>query len=358
MTRVAPGGTIGILGGGQLGRMTALAAGRLGYRCHVFAPEAESPAADVSASFTRAGWDDMAALDRFAETVDVVTLEFENVPVPAVERIAARRPVRPGAAVLAVTQDRVAEKRFVNEVGIATTAWHAVSSAADLAHARDALGGRCILKTSRMGYDGKGQIAVGPGDDVGARWAALNTGAAIAEGIVDFSLELSVITARGVDGSLASYQPVENRHEHHILRRTLAPAPVAPDVENEAVRIAETLAARLDLVGLLGVEMFLGRDGRVLVNELAPRPHNSGHWTMDACAVSQFEQLVRAVCGLPLGDPAPFASAVMDNLLGDEAGSWLALLGEPGARLHLYGKRESRPGRKMGHVTRLGSPGR
>ncbi len=353
MTTVPPGGTIGILGGGQLGRMTALAAGRLGYRCHVLAPEAESPAAEVSAAFTRADWGDLAALDAFADAVDVVTLEFENVPVAAVERIAIRRPVRPGAAVLAVTQDRVVEKGFVNAAGVGTAGWRAVGSAGELAQARKVLGGRCILKTCRMGYDGKGQVMVRPGDDPAACWAGLRTEAAIAEAVVDFTLEMSVITARGVDGALASYVPVENRHEHHILRRTVAPAPVAPETAAEAVRIAETLATRLGVVGLLGVEMFLTADGRVLVNELAPRPHNSGHWTMDACAVSQFEQLVRAVCGLPLGDPSPFSAAVMDNLLGDEADRWPELLAEPGARLHLYGKREARPGRKMGHVNRL-----
>lgn len=358
MTTVPPGGTIGILGGGQLGRMTALAAGRLGYRCHVLAPEAESPAGDVSARFIRAGWEDLAALDAFAQAVDVVTLEFENVPVAAVERIAARRPVRPGAAVLAVTQDRVAEKSFVNAAGVGTTAWRPVSSGEDLSRARDELGGRCILKTSRMGYDGKGQLTVGPGDDAAACWARLRTDAAIAEAVVDFTLEMSVIAARGADGSVACYQPVENRHEHHILRQTIAPAAITAEAAAEAVRIARTLATRLGVVGLLGVEMFLGRDGRVLVNELAPRPHNSGHWTMDACAVSQFEQLVRAVCGLPLGDPAPFSAAVMENLLGDEADRWPELLAEPGARLHLYGKREARPGRKMGHVNRLMPPDR
>jgi 5-(carboxyamino)imidazole ribonucleotide synthase len=354
MTAIPPGGTIGILGGGQLGRMTALAAGRLGYRCHVLAPEADAPAAEVSARFTRADWSDRAALAAFAAAVDVVTLEFENVPVGAVEIIAAAKPVRPGAAVLAITQDRVAEKSFVNAAGVPTTGWRRVGSAADLAAAREALGGRCILKTARLGYDGKGQILVGPADDAADCWARLRTDAAIAEAVVDFSLELSVVTARGQSGELASYVPVENRHERHVLRRTTAPAAIDADTASRARRVAETLATRLDIVGLLAVEMFLAGDGRLLVNELAPRPHNSGHWTMDACAVGQFEQLVRAVCGLPLGDPSPFATAVMDNLLGDEVDAWPALLAEPGARLHLYGKREARPGRKMGHVTRLG----
>jgi 5-(carboxyamino)imidazole ribonucleotide synthase len=353
MSPIAPGATIGILGGGQLGRMTAMAAASLGYRCNIFAPEADSPAADVSAAFTCAAWDDQDALDRFATAVDVVTLEFENVPVSAVERLARHRPVRPGASVLSVTQDRVAEKSFVNEVGIPTAPWRAVVAPDDLAAAREALGGSVILKTCRLGYDGKGQIRVEAGDDPGRAWAALHTSSAIAEAVVDFSMELSVVTARGADGEQASYVAVENRHEHHILRTTIAPAPLSPELATEAKGIAERLARSLDAVGLVAVEMFLTRDGRLLVNELAPRPHNSGHWTIEGCPVSQFEQLVRAVCGLPLGDPTPVAAAEMTNLLGDEAEGWPAILAEPGARLHLYGKREARAGRKMGHVTRL-----
>jgi 5-(carboxyamino)imidazole ribonucleotide synthase len=353
VSRIPPGATIGILGGGQLGRMTAMAAARLGYRCHVLAPEPESPAADVAAAFTCAAWDDLAALDAFAAAVDVVTLEFENVPVAAAERIARAVPVRPSAAVLAVTQDRIAEKRFVNAAGIATTGWRAVTSPAELGAARDALGGRAVLKTARLGYDGKGQLPVGRAVEPAAAWARLGAGIALAEAVVDFTMELSVITARGGDGRMVSYVPVENRHERHVLRRTIAPAPLDAALAAEAVGIAERLARALEVVGLLAVEMFLAHDGRLLVNELAPRPHNSGHWTIDACAASQFEQLVRAVCGLPLGDPSRLADAVMDNLLGDEVATWPALLAEPGARVHLYGKREARPGRKMGHVTRL-----
>jgi 5-(carboxyamino)imidazole ribonucleotide synthase len=353
---IRPGSTIGILGGGQLGRMTAMAAARLGYRCHVLAPEADSPAADVAAAFTRAAWGDLAALDAFAAAVDVVTLEFENVPVAAVERIAQSVPAHPSAAVLAVTQDRIAEKGFVNAAEVRTTPWRAVASAVELAEARAALGGRCILKTTRLGYDGKGQILVAAGDDPAAAWRRLGVAVAIAEAVVDFRMELSVITARGADGRMASFVPVENRHERHILRRTVAPARLTPGLAAEAVAIAERLAGELDVVGLLAVEMFLAQDGQLLVNELAPRPHNSGHWTIDACATSQFEQLVRAVCGLPLGDPSRLADAVMENLLGDEVERWPALLAEPGARLHLYGKREARPGRKMGHVTRLAAP--
>jgi 5-(carboxyamino)imidazole ribonucleotide synthase len=353
VTTIAPGGTIGILGGGQLGRMTALAAARLGYRCHVYAPEADAPAADVSAAFTRAGWDDAMALEAFASDVDVVTLEFENVPVSAIERIARRRLVRPGAAVLAITQDRAAERAFLGRSGVGTADWRPVGSAAGLEWARAELGGRCIVKTTRLGYDGKGQISVGPEDDVDPAWQRLRTSAAIAEAVIDFAMEVSVVTARGVTGAQVSFAPVENRHEQHILRRTVAPAAISDELAREAVAIAEGLARALDVIGLLAVEMFLTDDGRLLVNELAPRPHNSGHWTIDACAVSQFEQLVRAVCGLPLGAASPLAAAEMTNLLGDEAERWAEILAEPDARLHLYGKRETRPGRKMGHVTRL-----
>jgi 5-(carboxyamino)imidazole ribonucleotide synthase len=350
-----PGSTIGILGGGQLGRMTALAAARLGYRCHVLAPEADAPAAEVAAAWTRAAYEDPTALDRFAAAVDVVTLEFENVPVTALERLAARVPVRPDAEVLRVTQDRVAEKDRLGQLGAPVTGYAPIGAAAEVGPALARLGGgRGVLKTTRLGYDGKGQLTVDAASDPAEAVARLGGPPLVLEAFVDFALELSVVTARGVDGALASYPPVENRHRRHVLATTIAPAVVAPEIAAEAVALAERLAAGLGVVGLLAVEMFLTRDGRLLVNELAPRPHNSGHWTIDACAASQFEQLVRAVCGLPLGDSVPFAGAVMENLLGDDAAlRWAGLLAEPGARLHLYGKREARPGRKMGHVTRL-----
>jgi 5-(carboxyamino)imidazole ribonucleotide synthase len=333
--------------------MTAMAAARLGYRCHIFAPEAEAPAADVAAAWTRADYADEAALDRFAAAVDVVTLEFENVPVAALERLARRVPVRPGPAVLAVTQDRLAEKDALRAMGVPVTGYARIEGAADLERALRDLGPRAVLKTTRFGYDGKGQLLLDRDVDAANAVDRLGGPPLILEAFVDFALECSVVTARGVEGAQASFPPVENRHEHHILATTIAPAAFEPALAAEAVRMAERIAADLGLVGLLGVEMFLARDGRLLVNELAPRPHNSGHWTIDACAVSQFEQQVRAVCGLPLGDPAPFAGAVMENLLGDAAGRWPEILAEPGARLHLYGKRESKPGRKMGHVTRL-----
>ncbi len=356
MSVIPPGSAIGILGGGQLGRMTAMAAARLGYRCHVLAPEAESPAGDVAALLIRADYEDVAALDRFAAGVDVVTLEFENVPTAALQHLARLRPVRPSAAVLEVTQDRLLEKAFLASIGVPVTDHAAIDGPDALAAELDAMGGGGILKTRRLGYDGKGQVRLGAGQDAAEAWEAIAGAPAILEAIVDFAAELSVVTARGVDGRMASFPAVENRHEHHILRRTIAPAEVTPVIAAEAVALAERVAREIGLVGLLAVEMFLTGDGRLLVNELAPRPHNSGHWTIDACPASQFEQLVRAICGLPLGDPTPLCPAVMDNLLGEEALAFEALLAEPGARLHLYGKSEARPGRKMGHVTRLGAP--
>jgi 5-(carboxyamino)imidazole ribonucleotide synthase len=345
---IPPGATIGILGGGQLGRMTAMAAARLGYRCHVLAPEADSPAADVAAAFTRATYEDEAALRAFAAAVDVVTLEFENVPVAALEFLAALRPVRPDAAVLRVTQDRLAEKDFVAALGCAVTPYARVETAADLARL-----GPGVLKTTRLGYDGKGQLRVDAATDPAAAVAALGQPVLVHEAWVDFELELSVITARNPQGATASYVPVENRHRDHILDETVAPAALPPGKAAEAVALAERIAGALRLEGLLAVELFLARDGELLVNELAPRPHNSGHWTIDACAVSQFEQQVRAVCGLPLGDPTRFADATMTNLIGGDVERWPELAAEPRARLHLYGKRAARPGRKMGHVTRL-----
>lgn len=358
--RLAPNSTIGILGGGQLGRMTALAAARLGYRCHILAPEAESPAGDVAAALTRADYRDEAALLAFARSVDVVTLEFENVAVEALEFLAAHVPVRPGANVLRVTQDRLLEKSFVAEQGVPVTPFFAVETEAQLAQALAATGGRGILKTRRMGYDGRGQRLIDAPGEAAAALAALGQapGGLILERIVPFVCELSVVTARGIDGRMQSYVPVQNEHAHHILKRTLAPAPQDPAILREATALAERVAAALDVVGLLAVEMFLDAEGRILVNELAPRPHNSGHWTMDACTVSQFEQLVRAVAGLPLGDPVRHADASMENLLGEEADPerLLPLLGLPGTFVHLYGKSAAKPGRKMGHVNRLLRP--
>ncbi|MBP2312017.1 5-(carboxyamino)imidazole ribonucleotide synthase [Azospirillum soli] len=351
---LAPGATIGMLGDGQLGRMTALAAARLGYKTHVFAPDAEgSPCAQVAAAVTSARWDDLDALEAFARSVDVVTLEWENVPVSVVEHLGRFAPVHPGGNVLSVAQDRVAEKSFVNGLGIATAPWRAAHGAEDVARAVAEIGPRCILKSTRLGYDGKGQARIEPGTDPAEAWASIGSNAGIVEGFVTFACEVSVIVARGQDGTMAAYPAVENRHKNGILDKTIAPARVSAETAAEAERVARRIAEALGLIGVLAVEMFVTPDGAVLVNEMAPRPHNSGHWTMDACHACQFEQLVRAVCGLPLGSVDRVADAEMENLIGDDVLRWPELLAEPGARLHLYGKAEARPGRKMGHVTRL-----
>jgi 5-(carboxyamino)imidazole ribonucleotide synthase len=353
MTALQPGSTIGMMGGGQLGRMTALAAAELGYRVHVFTPEKDSPCAQVCDQATIADYGNLAALDTFAHAVDVVTLEFENLPAEALDRLARARPVRPSAAVLRVAQDRLLEKDFCRKLGIGTAPYRPIDGLADLERAVADLGRPAVLKTRRLGYDGKGQVKIAAGTDLADALGSLKGAAAILEGFVDFACEVSVIAARGVDGRIATYPVVENRHENHILALTIAPASVTGDVADQAQKIATALVAALDVVGLLAVEMFVTTDGRVLVNELAPRPHNSGHWTIEGCPTSQFAQLVRAVAGLPLGPVEPFTPAEMRNLIGDAAHDWPALAADPTAHLHLYGKAEARPGRKMGHVTRL-----
>lgn len=357
LSPVLPGATIGILGGGQLGRMTALAAARLGYRCHIYAPDAVGgPAAQVSAETTMAAYDDEAALAAFAGAVDVITLEFENIPLASARFLEARALLRPGPVALEIGQDRIREKTFFGAFA-ETAPWAEVTGPDSLAAALDTIGRPAVLKTTRFGYDGKGQVKIAADTDLATAWAEIGTpDVAILEGFVDFEREVSVIVARAPDGTRAPYEVVENRHANHILDTTTAPAAVSPAVAEEARRIACEAARRLDLVGLLAVEMFVTRDGHVLVNEMAPRPHNSGHWTMDGARTDQFEQLVRAVCGLPLGDPAARCDTVMKNLLGDTSGEWPAILSDPAAKLHLYGKAEARPGRKMGHVNRLGRP--
>ena len=350
---VAPGGVIGVIGGGQLGRMTALAAAQLGYRCHIFCPETDSPAAQVSAAATIAAYEDEAALAAFAGAVDVVTFEFENIPAASVRLLCERTTVRPGWRALEISQDRRLEKSFLNGIGIATAPWRTAESDAELAAAIAAIGLPGLLKTARFGYDGKGQIMIRTQADAAAARAALGGAPAVFEGLVDFEREISVVLARGVDGRIASFDAVENRHRHNILDVTAAPAPIPAALAREAQLMAGRIAQELDIVGLLAVEMFVTRDHRLLVNEIAPRPHNSGHWTMDACAASQFEQFVRAVAGLPLGSPERLFDATMTNLIGDDVDQWPDLLRDPGVRLHLYGKAEARPGRKMGHVNRL-----
>jgi 5-(carboxyamino)imidazole ribonucleotide synthase len=350
---LSPGSTIGILGGGQLGRMTALAASCFGYRTHVFTAEADSPGAQVTPLVTLAELGDATALRRFARAVDVVTYETENIPLEALDEILPFVPVHPGRRVLEISQDRLREKAWLNRIGIGTAPWRRIGDAADLGRALLEIGPQAILKTTRMGYDGKGQIRLGGGEAPEAAWTALDRDEAILEGFVGFRCEISVIVARGADGALATYPAVENRHVNHILDTTVAPARLDAAVLGTADRIARHIAESLDLVGVLAVEMFVTPDGGILVNELAPRPHNSGHWTIDACRTSQFEQLVRALAGLPLGPTERHADAVMRNLIGDAVHGWQAPLADPGEKLHLYGKREALPGRKMGHVTRL-----
>jgi len=348
-----PGSTIGILGGGQLGRMTALAAARLGYRCHIFAPEADSPAALVAAAHTRADFDDHAALRGFAAACDVVTYEFENVPEEAVLACADATPVRPGANAIHFAQHRLREKDFFRRHGIGTAEYQPVTSDAELAAATLFPG---ILKTCRDGYDGKGQARVGDRAALVAAWASLGRRPCILEATVDFACEVSAIVARGLDGAARCFPIGINAHRDGILRTTTVPADLAPAIVAQAEAAGLALARALDLVGLVALELFVTRDGRVLANEMAPRPHNSGHWTMDACATSQFEQFVRAICGLPLGPVDVLTPSRMENLIGDDVARWPALLSDPAARLHLYGKAEARPGRKMGHVNFLRAP--
>ncbi len=353
ITPLAPGSVIGIIGGGQLGRMSAMAAAELGYRVHIFTPETDSPAAQVCARTTVAAYDDEAALEAFARDVDVVTLEFENVPTAMLKRLAAQAPVRPHWKCLEICQNRMKEKAFANELGIETAPWIAVWDVPGLSRAMEEIGGPTILKSTLMGYDGKGQVRIPPGADPMRAWSELNCDVGVLEGLVDFDMEISVITARGPDGAMVSFEPVENRHKDGILDITVAPATLATALADEARVIAHKLAESIDLVGLLAVEMFITHDGHILVNEMAPRPHNSGHWTQDGCATSQFEQFIRAVCGLPLGAVERHTNITMTNLIGTDVEAWAALLADPHNKIHLYGKNEVRAGRKMGHVNRL-----
>ena len=352
---LGPDATIGILGGGQLGRMLVLAAARLGFRCHVFCPDSHSPAFDVVRSVTEADYLDMAALDRFAADVDVVTYEFENVPAETATFLSARRPVLPDPRVLATTQDRLTEKEFVKSLGIETAKFARVDTGDGLAAALAAVGKAAVLKTRRFGYDGKGQIIIRDGADP-AMFDELGGQAQILEAFVPFEREISVVAARGRDGAIACFDVTENEHEDHILKTSRVPANVAPAVAAEARRIAENIAEAFDYVGVLAVEMFVVKDGAghaVLVNEIAPRVHNSGHWTIDGASVSQFEQHIRAVSALPLGKPIRRGRIEMINLLGAEVEDTAKWLSTPGASVHLYGKSAVRPGRKMGHVTQV-----
>ncbi len=354
MVALPPNATIGIVGGGQLGRMAALAAARLGYRCHALTPDADNPAAQVCAGITLGDYEDPATLRAFAEHVDVITFEFENVSAAGLDLLAALCPVRPSPEILRISQDRIAEKSFLNACGIATAPWRAVHTRAELDAAVAALGLPAILKTTRLGYDGRGQMRLDRAEDCDRAWATLQPHPLILERLVDFACEISVIVARGLDGAVACFDVTENAHRDHILDRSYAPARIPEATAAQAQATARLLAQRLDLVGLLAIELFVTADGAVLANEIAPRPHNSGHWTIDACPVSQFEMQVRAVAGLPLPAATRHSDAVMQNLVGpDAAALWPEILASPGLIPHHYGKAEARPNRKLGHVTRL-----
>ncbi len=347
-----PGATVGILGGGQLGRMLALAAGQLGFKCHIYAPEPDNPAYQVSASHTVGRYNDFDALARFATAVDVVTYEFENVPGETAAFFEDRIPLAPSARALSVAQDRIAEKTFIAGLGIPVAPFAPISNVKELEAALDKIGRPAILKTRRFGYDGKGQVKLTADQGAAAAWDAIGKVPAILEGFIDFEKEISVIAARGWDGSIAVYDVPENHHQNHILKTSTVPARISAATANEARNLGHRIIGALDYVGVIGIEMFAGASG-LTVNEIAPRVHNSGHWTMDACAVSQFEQHIRAICGWPLGSPERHSNVVMTNLLGQDVNSWPELAAEPSTALHLYGKAEARPGRKMGHFNRL-----
>jgi 5-(carboxyamino)imidazole ribonucleotide synthase len=353
---ILPSSTIGVFGSGQLGRMLALVARRMGYRVHTYSPDSNSPTGQVANLEVSAPYDDLDAVRQFVRGVDVLTFEFENVSA-GVADIAAEEGVlvRPGGHVLHMTQNRLREKTFLAAAGVPVTPFVAVRSMADLVAGLAQIGTPAILKTAAFGYDGKGQVRLDSPTEAATAWQSIGAQEAILEAFVPFDRELSVVAARGVDGSFVHYGATENIHRNHILDLSIAPARILPEVMTEAVELARTVLAKVEVIGVLCVELFMTGDGRLLVNELAPRPHNSGHLTIDAAVTSQFEQQLRAVCGLPLGDPTLLRPAVMANLLGDlwQAGEpdWAAALAFPAVQLHLYGKASARPGRKMGHLT-------
>ncbi|MDH3741205.1 MAG: 5-(carboxyamino)imidazole ribonucleotide synthase [Hyphomicrobiales bacterium] len=359
-TVLGPGATIGILGGGQLGRMLALAAARLGLKCHIYSPEGDNPAFDVADMATPAGYDDTAALAEFARSVDVATYEFENVPLPAASLVEGHVPLYPPPAALEVSQHRVNEKTFFNDAGIATAGWLHAQTADELvemtAGRLGSHGARGIMKTCRLGYDGKGQARVSSNDDVRRAWDELGGQDLIFEWLVPFAREVSVIAARAATGAVEVFDIAENTHENGILRTSRVPAGISPSARRRAQEIATLALERLDYIGVIAIELFVVETDageELLVNEFAPRVHNSGHWTEAACAVSQFEQHIRAIAGWPLGDPRRHSDAEMHNLLGEEVNDWPDLAGQTDTVVHIYGKAACRPGRKMGHVTHL-----
>lgn len=349
---VPPGGTIGILGGGQLGRMLAMAAARLGLKVHIYSDVADAPAFQVCDAHTVAAYEDEAALAKFASSCNAVTYEFENVPSKAAAVLATIKPTNPNAKALAVAQDRFDEKSFVTALGLKTAPFAAVNAANDATDAFAKIGGPAVLKTRCFGYDGKGQAKVKSAEECIAAFASFKSVPSILEGFVNFDFEASVVAVRGADGRFAAYDPAENAHENHILARSVVPSRLTAKQVEDAKAIAHTIADALDYVGVLGVELFMQPDGTLLVNEIAPRVHNSGHWTIEACIVSQFENHIRAVAGWPLGSTDRHSDAVMENLIGEQAADFKALAAKGGG-LHLYGKSEIRAGRKMGHITYL-----
>ena len=357
MKPVLPGAAIGVLGSGQLGRMFAIAARRMGYRVHTLSPDFDTPTGQVADLEINAAYEDLDRVADFARGVSVVTFEFENVPAPTAETCERFAPVRPAGHILHTTQHRLREKAFLSGAGLPLTPFRPIHSREELDAALVEFGYSAILKTADFGYDGKGQVRISGSQDVDAAWGFLEGREAVLEAFIDFECEVSVVAARGNDGSFVHYGAVENEHHRHILDVTIAPARVPERVQREAVEIARTVLEKLDVTGVLCVEFFVTRAGKLLINELAPRPHNSGHFTFDACVTSQFEQQLRAVCGLALGSPEQMRPAVMTNLLGDlwEKGEpdWAAACAHPDVKLHLYGKLEARPGRKMGHLVAL-----
>lgn len=354
---ILPGATVGVLGSGQLGRMFAIAARRMGYRVHTLSPADDTPTGQVADVEINAAYDDLDAIRSFARSVDVVTFEFENVPATTAAAAAEFAPVRPDGAVLHTTQNRLREKTFLTQAGFAVTPFAPVRSAGDLKLALAKLGLPAVLKTAGWGYDGKGQIKIERAEEADAAWAALKTDEAVLEAWVDYECEVSVVAARGIDGAIVDYGLIANTHANHILDVSVAPAPQSAELATEAARIAHGVLDELKVVGVLCVEFFVTRSGKLWINELAPRPHNSGHLTFDACVTSQFEQQLRAICGLPLGSTELLRPAAMANLLGDcwQSGepNWAGMCEFANVKLHLYGKREPRPGRKMGHLTAL-----
>lgn len=355
MSALKPGSTIGIIGGGQLGRMLAMAAAKLGYRTVILDPEGDCPAAQVANEQIVAAYDDAHGLARLGSECDVVTYEFENVPVDAAKSLAADHPVFPPPRALEMAQDRLIEKQFLNDTGIATAPYKAIDSNADLLHALQTFGGSGVLKTRRMGYDGKGQKVFrdAGGDQAHGVYENMGSVPLILEGFVPFASELSVVAARDRAGAKVAFDAAENVHQGGILKRSTVPAKVRPKTLGAAREATFSVLDALDYVGVIGVEFFVLGDGSVIANEMAPRVHNSGHWTEAACAVSQFEQHIRAISGLPLGNSARHSNCVMENLIGDDIEQVETLAAEPGVVLHLYGKSEARPGRKMGHFTRI-----